>query len=88
MKKVRRIGQGVIGGFAGATADAFTLFERLETKLEEHPGQLTRACVELAKGARSRGLGGSHEHAPRSLVAGSRAAQPGEWTSTCAGWTR
>ena len=49
VKKVRRIGSDVIGGFAGATADAFTLFERLETKLEEHPGQLTRACVELAK---------------------------------------
>ena len=49
VKKVRRIGTGVLGGFAGATADAFTLFERLEQKLEEHPGQLTRACVELAK---------------------------------------
>ena len=49
-KKVRRLGKGdVIGGFAGATADAFTLFERLEAKLEKHPGQLTRACVELAK---------------------------------------
>ena len=49
-KKVRRLGDGsVIGGFAGATADAFTLFERLEAKLEQHPGQLTRACVELAK---------------------------------------
>ena len=49
-RKVRRIGTGdVIGGFAGATADAFTLFERLETKLERFPGQLTRACVELAK---------------------------------------
>lgn len=49
-KKVRRLGKGdVIGGFAGATADAFTLFERLETKLEQYPGQLTRACVELAK---------------------------------------
>ena len=49
-KKVRRLGQGsVIAGFAGATADAFTLFERLEAKLEQHPGQLTRACVELAK---------------------------------------
>ena len=50
-KKVRRIGQGgkVIGGFAGATADAFTLFERLESKLEQYPGQLTRAAVELAK---------------------------------------
>jgi ATP-dependent HslUV protease subunit HslV len=49
--KVRRIGSGgnVIAGFAGATADAFTLFERLEAKLEQHPGQLTRACVELAK---------------------------------------
>lgn len=49
-RKVRRLGKGdVIGGFAGATADAFTLFERLEAKLEQHPGQLQRACVELAK---------------------------------------
>jgi ATP-dependent HslUV protease, peptidase subunit HslV len=49
-RKVRRVGDGsVIGGFAGATADAFTLFERLEQKLERHPGQLMRACVELAK---------------------------------------
>jgi len=49
-KKVRRLGGGsVIGGFAGATADAFTLFERLESKLEQYPGQLTRAAVELAK---------------------------------------
>jgi ATP-dependent HslUV protease subunit HslV len=49
-RKVRRLGKGeVIAGFAGATADAFTLFERLEAKLEQHPGQLTRACVELAK---------------------------------------
>jgi len=55
-KKVRRLGAdgadgapAVIGGFAGSTADAFTLFERLEAKLERYPGQLTRACVELAK---------------------------------------
>ena len=49
-KKVRRIGDGnVIGGFAGATADAFTLFERLEKKLEQYGGQLLRAAVELAK---------------------------------------
>jgi len=49
-RKVRSIGKGdVIGGFAGATADALTLFERLETKLEQYPAQLTRACVELAK---------------------------------------
>jgi ATP-dependent HslUV protease, peptidase subunit HslV len=49
-RKVRRLQDGkVIAGFAGATADAFTLFERLEAKLEKHPGQLTRACVELAK---------------------------------------
>lgn len=50
-RKVRRLGKdgGVIAGFAGATADAFTLFERLEAKLEQYPGQLTRACVELAK---------------------------------------
>lgn len=50
-KKVRRLGKdgAIIAGFAGATADAFTLFERLEAKLEAHPGQLTRACVELAK---------------------------------------
>ena len=49
-KKVRRLtGGNVIGGFAGATADALTLFDRLETKLEQHKGQLARACVELAK---------------------------------------
>jgi ATP-dependent HslUV protease subunit HslV len=49
-KKVRRLGNGeIIGGFAGATADALTLFDRLEKKLEEHRGQLARACVELAK---------------------------------------
>ncbi len=49
-QKVRRLGGGsVIVGFAGATADAFTLCERLEEKLERFPGQLTRACVELAK---------------------------------------
>jgi ATP-dependent HslUV protease, peptidase subunit HslV len=50
-KKVRRIGSDgkVIGGFAGATADAFTLFERLEKKLEQYNGQLLRAAVELAK---------------------------------------
>jgi ATP-dependent HslUV protease subunit HslV len=49
-RKVRRLGDGsVIAGFAGATADAMALFERLEAKLEKHPGQLARACVELAK---------------------------------------
>jgi ATP-dependent HslUV protease, peptidase subunit HslV len=49
-KKVRRLGKGdVIAGFAGATADAFTLFERLEAKLDQYPGQLMRAAVELAK---------------------------------------
>ena len=50
-RKVRRIGEGgkVVAGFAGATADAFTLFERLERKLEQHSGQLLRAAVELAK---------------------------------------
>jgi ATP-dependent HslUV protease subunit HslV len=49
-RKVRRIGGGsVICGFAGATADAFTLLERLESKLERFPNQLERACVELAK---------------------------------------
>ncbi|TPN36249.1 ATP-dependent protease subunit HslV [Mesorhizobium sp. B2-3-3] len=50
-RKVRRIGKdgNVIAGFAGATADAFTLLERLEAKLEQYPDQLTRACVELAK---------------------------------------
>ena len=50
-KKVRRLGadNSIIAGFAGATADAFTLFERLEAKLERHPNQLMRACVELAK---------------------------------------
>jgi ATP-dependent HslUV protease subunit HslV len=49
-RKVRRLADGkAIAGFAGATADAFTLFERLEAKLEKHSGQLTRASVELAK---------------------------------------
>jgi ATP-dependent HslUV protease, peptidase subunit HslV len=50
-RKVRRLGKGggVIAGFAGATADAFALFERLEAKLEQHPGNLARAAVELAK---------------------------------------
>lgn len=49
-RKVRRLGKGdVIGGFAGSTADAFALFDRLEQKLERFPGQLTRAAVELAK---------------------------------------
>jgi ATP-dependent HslUV protease subunit HslV len=50
-RKVRRLGPdgAVIAGFAGATADALTLFDRLEKKLEEHTGQLARACVELAK---------------------------------------
>ncbi|MER2520077.1 MAG: ATP-dependent protease subunit HslV [Bdellovibrionales bacterium] len=52
-RKVRRLktgsGTDVIAGFAGATADAFALFERLEGKLEKHPGQLMRACVEMAK---------------------------------------
>jgi ATP-dependent HslUV protease, peptidase subunit HslV len=53
-KKVRKIeGKNVIAGFAGSTADAFTLFERLEEKLEKHGGQLTRAAVELAKDWRS-----------------------------------
>lgn len=49
-RKVRHLSNGrVIAGFAGATADAFTLFERLEAKLEQYPNQLTRACVEMAK---------------------------------------
>jgi ATP-dependent HslUV protease subunit HslV len=49
-RKVRRLAKGdVIAGFAGATADAFTLFESLEAKLEQYQGQLARACVELAK---------------------------------------
>lgn len=49
-KKIRKISDGsIIAGFAGATADAFTLFERLESKLEQYSNQLTRSCVELAK---------------------------------------
>ncbi|MGP1394044.1 MAG: ATP-dependent protease subunit HslV [Inquilinaceae bacterium] len=49
-RKVRRLAGGsVLAGFAGATADAFALFERLEAKLDQHPGQLARACVEMAK---------------------------------------
>ena len=87
-KKVRRLGKGdVIGGFAGATADAFTLFERLESKLEQYPGQLLRASVELAKDWRTdrylrrleammivadeQGLAGAHRHRRRA-GAGSR----------------
>ena len=49
-RKVRRLAKGeVIAGFAGSTADALTLFERLEAKIEQYPGQLPRACVELGK---------------------------------------
>jgi len=49
-KKVRRLAKGeVVAGFAGSTADALTLFERLESKIEQYPGQLPRACVELGK---------------------------------------
>src|SRR6201997_1593268 len=49
-RKLRRLAGGsVLAGFAGTTADAITLFERLESKLEQYSGQLTRACVELAK---------------------------------------
>ena len=60
-RKVRRLGEGgkVIAGFAGATADAFTLFERLEAKLEAHSGQLLRAAVELAKDWRTASESGS-----------------------------
>jgi ATP-dependent HslUV protease, peptidase subunit HslV len=53
-KKIRKLGNGsILGGFAGSTADAFTLFERLESKLEKHNSQLLRSCVELAKDWRS-----------------------------------
>lgn len=52
-QKVRRISDSIIAGFAGSTADAFTLIERLESKLEQYPGQLTRASVELAKAWRT-----------------------------------
>lgn len=49
-RKLRRLGNGnIVAGFAGATADAFTLFERLEEKIDKHSGRLNRACVELAK---------------------------------------
>lgn len=51
--KIRVIKDGTLVGFAGSTADAFTLLERLEGKLDEYPGQLTRSCVELAKGWRT-----------------------------------
>lgn len=52
-KKIRRLGDNILVGFAGSTADALTLLERLEKKLEEHPGQLMRACCELAKNWRT-----------------------------------
>lgn len=48
-KKVRKLSDSIVAGFAGSTADAYTLMERLEKKLDEYPGQLTRSCVELAK---------------------------------------
>ena len=48
-KKLRKVTSEVIAGFAGATADALTLFEKLESQLEQYPGQLTKSCVELAK---------------------------------------
>ena len=61
-KKVRRLHEGkVIAGFAGATADAFTLFERFEGKLSEYGGQLLRSAVELAKVARTSPLARSTE---------------------------
>lgn len=53
VQKVRRLGDGILVGFAGSTADALTLLERLEEKLSKHPDQLTRACVELAKAWRT-----------------------------------
>ena len=54
VKKIRKLQDGkVVTGFAGSTADAFTLLERLESKLDEYPGQLARSCVELAKGWRT-----------------------------------
>ncbi|CAE7435181.1 hslV [Symbiodinium microadriaticum] len=53
VQKVRRLGENILVGFAGSTADALTLLERLEEKLSKHPDQLTRACVELAKAWRT-----------------------------------
>ena len=53
VQKVRRLGENIVVGFAGSTADALTLFERLEDKLTKHPDQLMRACVELAKAWRT-----------------------------------
>jgi ATP-dependent HslUV protease subunit HslV len=66
-RKVRPLSSGkVITGFAGATADAFALFERLETKLEQYPDQLARACVELAKDWRTdRYMRAAGSHADR-----------------------
>lgn len=52
-RKVRKLKGDILVGFAGSTADALTLVERLERKLEEYPGQLTRACVDMAKAWRS-----------------------------------
>eukprot|EP01035_Chromulina_nebulosa_P035669 gene35669-47960_t len=63
-RKVRRIGKDVLVGFAGSTADAMALMERLERKLEEHPGQLFRACVELAKSLELTGNGDVLEPEP------------------------
>ena len=99
-RKVRRLGKGdVIAGFAGATADAFTLFERLEAKLEQYPDQLMRACVELAKDWRTdrylRRLEAMMIVADKSTYAGAdrhrrraRARSMASWPSARAATTR
>ena len=78
-RKVRRLAGGkVVAGFAGATADAFTLLERLEQKLEAHPEQFARACVELAKDWRTdRYLRLGHDEATSVITGGRRAGARG-----------
>src|SRR4051812_11650586 len=86
-RKLRRLGDGqIVAGFAGATADAFTLFERFEAKLKDHQKQLARAAVELAKDWRTdrvlrkveaRLLGADHE--PPPIISG---AGGGRWAET------
>ena len=68
-KKVRQLKEGVVAGFAGATADAMTLFERLEMKLQEHPETL-RACVEMAKAWRVRSPPPPPPHPPNVILLG------------------
>ena len=83
VKKVRRIGTDVIGGFAGATADAFTLFERLETKLEEHPARGCAATRPAAVCRRAESRRGLHTRKQAGLSPAPLPAPQGQLTRAC-----